>query len=70
MGKRRKASARVSGEAAERDPSHVKLRISSYEDVADAEDEFHINRDKILLEDGPGRKRQRRIEEGGIKSVP
>ena len=48
----------------------MKLRISSYEDVADAEDEFHINRDKILLEDGPGRKRQRRIEEGGIKSVP
>ena len=40
-----------------------KLNIRTYEDVADSEDEFHINRDKILLDEGPARKRQRRIQE-------
>lgn len=39
--------------------------VNSYEDVADSEDEFHINRDKILFEEGPAQKRQRRIREEG-----
>ena len=42
-----------------------KILVNSYEDVADSEDEFHINRDKILLEEGPAQKRQRRIREEG-----
>ncbi|MCJ1249384.1 hypothetical protein MMC30_006607 [Trapelia coarctata] len=65
MGKKRKAGGKPSGEAIRRDvdPSDAKLRISIYEDVADSEDEFHLNRDKVLLDDGPDRKRQRRQEE-------
>jgi len=46
--------------------SDSKLRVNTYEDVADSEDEFHINRDKILLEEGPPQKRQRRAREEGI----
>jgi len=40
--------------------------INSYEDVADSEDEFHINRDKIMLNEGPDAKRRRKIEEEGM----
>lgn len=69
MGKKRKASGRYSqpNEAAptEQRASDHKLRVNTYEDVADSEDEFHINQDKILLEEGPAQKRQRRIRENG-----
>ena len=70
MGKKRKAGGRASDKAIGRDvdPSNAKLRISTFEDVADSEDEFHLNRDKVLLDDGPDRKRQRRQEEQGSKS--
>jgi len=70
MGKKRKASGRASGEGIRCgiDPSAAKLRISTYEDVADSEDEFHLNREKILLDEGPDRKRQRRREEEGSES--
>lgn len=70
MGKKRKASGRASNEVIPRDidPSAAKLRISTYEDVGDSEDEFHLNRDKILLDEGPDRKRQRRREEEGSES--
>ncbi|KAL8741310.1 MAG: hypothetical protein Q9190_006073, partial [Brigantiaea leucoxantha] len=37
--------------------------INTYKDVADSEDEFFINRDRILLEEGPEQKRQRILEE-------
>ncbi|KAG9241454.1 Sas10/Utp3 family protein-like protein [Calycina marina] len=37
--------------------------INSYEDVADSEDEFHITRDKIMLNEGPDAKRRRKINE-------
>ena len=40
--------------------------INSYEDVADSEDEFHINRDKIMLDDAPDAKRRRKWQEEGI----
>jgi len=72
MGKKRKASGRASDEAIRRDvdPSDAKLRLSTYKDVADSEDEFHLNRDKVLLDDGPDRKRQRRQEEEGSNSIP
>ena len=42
-----------------------RLIVNSYEDVADSEDEFHINRDKVLLQEGPVQKRQRIAREEG-----
>ena len=67
MGKKRKAYGRPFGREKPRESNDAdsKLRINTYEDVADSEDEFHINRDKILLEEGPAQKRQRKIEEEG-----
>ena len=44
-----------------------KLRIDTYDDVADSEDDFHINRDKILFEEGPAQKRQRKAREQGME---
>ena len=67
MAKKRKAS----GHASDRDhPAALidgdsRLRINTFEDVADSEDEFHINRDKILLEEGPAQKKQRKLREEG-----
>lgn len=49
------------------DPSASKLKISSYEDVADSEDEFHLERDKLLL-DGRAAKRSRQQE--GERFIP
>ncbi|MCJ1478629.1 hypothetical protein MMC13_007310 [Lambiella insularis] len=65
MGKKRKVTGKLHTAATptDGDPSEAKLRINTYEDVADSEDEFHINRDKILLDEGPARKRQRKQEE-------
>ena len=37
--------------------------ITTYEDVADSEDEFHINRDKVMLDEGPDVKRRKRWQE-------
>ena len=67
MGKKRKAGGRPFGRNESQDSGEAdsKLRINTYEDVADSEDEFHINRDKILLEEGPAQKKQRKIEEEG-----
>lgn len=48
--------------------SDSKLRVKTYEDVADSEDEFFINRDKVFLEEGPVQKRQRRAREEGMTS--
>ena len=41
--------------------------VNSYEDVADSEDEFHLNRDKIQIEEGPAQKRQRLLREEGTR---
>ncbi len=70
MGKKRRAVGRPFGrdEPREFNDADSKLRINTYEDVADSEDEFHIKRDNILLEEGPAQKRQRKIEEEGIAS--
>lgn len=67
MGKKRKAGGKPFGQPALREarPEDAKLIINSYEDVANSEDEFFIGRDKILLEEGPERRRQRRLEEEG-----
>ncbi|KAF1817521.1 hypothetical protein P152DRAFT_21995 [Eremomyces bilateralis CBS 781.70] len=66
MAKKRKASGRAPAQPKsfdEIDPSQSKLRINSYEDVADSEDEFHLNQDKVLLDEGPQAKRRRRLAE-------
>ena len=68
MAREQKANSRSYGQG---DRKRVKihdesrLAINTYEDVADSEDEFHINRDKILLEEGPAQKKQRIAREGG-----
>ncbi|MCJ1399923.1 hypothetical protein MMC11_003126 [Xylographa trunciseda] len=65
MGKKRKAGGKPfeATSPKQTDISAGKLRIDTYEDVADSEDEFHINRDKIFLEEGPAQKKQRRHRE-------
>jgi U3 small nucleolar RNA-associated protein 3 len=66
MAKKRKASGR-STEPQGFEPKGGKLGpITTYEDVADSEDEFHINRDKGLLDEGPDAKRRRKWQEEGV----
>jgi uncharacterized protein YjcR len=68
MAKKRKASARPYGQSEAREirDADAKIKpIQSFKDVADSEDEFHINRDKILLEDTAEQKRKRRWREEG-----
>lgn len=69
MAKKRKASNRSSAAelSNELDSRGGKMGpITTYEDVADSEDEFHINRDKILLDDGPDAKRRRKWQDEGM----
>lgn len=68
MAKKRKAGGRAYGhdESRKTNDAASKLRINTYEDVADSEDEFHIERDKVLLEEGPAQKRQRKLREEGV----
>lgn len=72
MAKKRKASGLSNSNSKHNDTSAAqssKLTINSYEDVADSEDEFLINRDKVMLDDGPEAKRRRRIQEEGMHEV-
>ncbi|SLM38663.1 Sas10/Utp3/C1D [Lasallia pustulata] len=64
MGKKRKAGGKPFGQAGPRelDEADAKLRINTYEDVADSEDEFHINRDKILLSEDLQQRKQAFLE--------
>ncbi|KAF1972926.1 Sas10/Utp3 family protein [Bimuria novae-zelandiae CBS 107.79] len=62
MGKKRKAGGRY-GEPKGPKEENSKLAINTYEDVGDTEDEFHINRDKILLDEGPAAKKLRKWRE-------
>ncbi|EKG19271.1 Sas10/Utp3/C1D [Macrophomina phaseolina MS6] len=61
MAKKRKASGQP--KPSKSDAQSSKLAVNTYEDVADSEDEFHINRDKILLDEGPEAKRRRKWQE-------
>ena len=63
--KRKGRSSTARTEDSDPQSQSAKLLINSYEDVADSEDEFHINQDKVLLDEGPARKRQRQLEEEG-----
>lgn len=67
MAKKRKSNShKASIDGQGRAPQQKsKLKINTYEDVADSEDEFFINRDKILLDEGPQQKKRRKIEEEG-----
>ncbi|KAL1306947.1 hypothetical protein AAFC00_005586 [Neodothiora populina] len=61
MAKKRKANAASTAQEAVPDSSNkrTRLRIDTYEDVAGSDDEFHISRDKVLLDDGPAAKKQK-----------
>lgn len=71
MGKKRKAGGRPFGQDKSNDVSEKssKLQVNTYQDVANSEDEFFINRDKILLEEGPAQKRQRQAQEDGTRCI-
>lgn len=45
------------------DPRDGKMIVNSYEDVADSEDEFHMQRDKVAFQEMPEAKRRRKIAE-------
>ena len=67
MAKKRKAPGAAKEKATENEDHNkrVRLNVNSYEDVADSDDEFHIARDKVLLEEAPAQKRSRKIQEQG-----
>ncbi|KAK2050859.1 Sas10 domain-containing protein [Colletotrichum somersetense] len=65
MAKKRKASAQNAHTGPkELDRADARLGpITTYEDVADSEDEYFLNRDKIMFDEGPQSKRRKRAEE-------
>lgn len=71
MGTKRKASSRSTAKEeviSGWDVKGGKLGpITTYQDVADSEDEFHDQRDKVMFDDGPDAKRRRKLAEEGIK---
>ncbi|KAA8572397.1 hypothetical protein EYC84_003019 [Monilinia fructicola] len=53
-GKKRKASGQSARSTThDFDKSKGKVAFTTYEDIADSEDEFHINRDKVMLDEEP-----------------
>ena len=68
MVRRKKGGGRPFGQertTASRPHDESRLAISTYEDVPDSEDEFLINRDKILLDEAPAQKKFRLAREEG-----
>ncbi|ORY09108.1 Sas10 C-terminal domain-domain-containing protein [Clohesyomyces aquaticus] len=64
MGKKRKAGGRSQAEPkASESTGDSTIRVTTFEDVADSEDEFHMNQDKILLDEGPAAKKMRKWKE-------
>jgi len=65
MAKKRKGSARDTEEpkGPNMDVGESRKRIRTYEDVAGSDDEFHLNNDKVLLEERPDVKRRRKQQE-------
>ena len=70
MGKKRKASSQAYNNAdrTAAKPESSKLLINSYQDVADSDDEFLDNRDRILLDEGRDAKKRRKVQEEGTYS--
>ncbi|KAK5120910.1 hypothetical protein LTR85_005694 [Meristemomyces frigidus] len=62
---KRKRSARPADEpkGPNLDVGESRKRIRNYEDVADSDDEFHLQRDEVLLGEAPDIKRQRKVQE-------
>ncbi|CAD6498690.1 BgTH12-04351 [Blumeria graminis f. sp. triticale] len=70
MGKKRKIQTREADSRSSNGKTATDGRIynlTSFKDVADSEDEFHINRDKILLDEGPGTKRAKWNEDSDLE---
>ena len=68
MGKKRKTSGRSAPADGEKEfnTKGGKLGpITTYEDIADSEDDLHLNRDKVMLDDGPESKRRKKWEQEG-----
>ncbi|TDZ37034.1 Uncharacterized protein C8035_v008178 [Colletotrichum spinosum] len=64
MAKKRKASAPTNSGPKELDTADARLGpITTYEDVADSEDEYFLNRDKIMFDEAPKSKRRKQAEE-------
>ncbi|EME49401.1 hypothetical protein DOTSEDRAFT_49675 [Dothistroma septosporum NZE10] len=65
MAKKRKTAAQAQDlpDATELDSRESRKKIRTYEDVADSNDEFHLNQDEIRLGEAPGAKRRRRHAE-------
>ncbi|OHE94584.1 Sas10 domain-containing protein [Colletotrichum orchidophilum] len=65
MAKKRKASGQNARTGPKDfDPADARLGpITTYEDVADSEDEYFLNRDKIMFDEGPKSKRRKKAEE-------
>ncbi|KAF1364778.1 hypothetical protein EJ07DRAFT_161759 [Lizonia empirigonia] len=63
MAKKRKAGGRTYGDSKAPKNDDSKLAINSWEDVADSEDEFLLNREKVMLDEGPAAKRLRKYQE-------
>jgi U3 small nucleolar RNA-associated protein 3 len=66
MAKKRKAGGRAYGDAKPAKKEDSKLAINTWEDVADSEDEFILNREKVMLDEGPAAKRLRKYQEEGM----
>lgn len=68
MGKKRKSSNGKPRAQNADAPSKEDSRrtIKTYKDVADSEDEFFINKDKVLLDESPVQKKRRKIAEEGM----
>ncbi|KAJ8068767.1 hypothetical protein OCU04_002463 [Sclerotinia nivalis] len=70
-GKKRKASGQSARSGTQDfDKSKGKVAFTTYEDIADSEDEFHINRDKVMLDEEPHAKRQRKSRDEGQAIQP
>lgn len=66
MAKKRRRAGGTSQDPDPSEPNPAKgklARLTTFEDIADSEDEFFASRDKILLEDEPNSKR-RRLDDG------
>ncbi|KAL8365974.1 hypothetical protein RB595_004653 [Gaeumannomyces hyphopodioides] len=68
MGKKRKASRQPVAPSGPKgvDPADARLQVNSYEDIADSEEEYFMNKDKILLDDGPSAKRRKADKEDAM----
>jgi len=68
MAKKRKAGGqpKAKDEPEAQANKRVRMNVTTYEDVAGSDDEFHINRDKILLGETPDIKRRRKQQEQGM----